>query len=99
MSVLSFPRIYFSGYMLFSVMLEYVNLGDQRAVESAAAAIGRVTSPALLPESTTAMPIARDMSSGKRAALQLWLFLVAHGYQVETLTLDAASAASTGGSA
>ena len=85
--------------MLFSVMLEYVNLGDQHAVESAVGPIGRATSPFLVPESTSAMPITRDMSAGKRNALQLWLFLVAHGYQVETLTLDAASPASTGGSA
>jgi hypothetical protein len=87
--------------MLFSVMLEYVDLGNQQAVESSVAAIGRVTSPTLVPESTSAMPITRDMSAGKRNALQLWLFLVAHGYQVEELTLGSAAggAGLTGGAA
>ena len=69
--------------MLFNVMLKYVNLGDRSAVEANTSAIWSMTSAAAAQESTLAMPITRDMSAGKRKALQLWIYLVANNYFVQ----------------
>jgi hypothetical protein len=69
--------------MLFSVMLEYVNLGSRSAVEANVGAIGGMISEAAAQESTLAMPITRDMSAGKRKALQLWIYLVTNNYFVQ----------------
>jgi hypothetical protein len=77
--------------MLFSVMLEYVNLGDRTAVEHNIQAVLQLTSAAYAAESTLAMPITRDLSAGKRLTLQLWGYLVQHGYNVPTLTRTSAT--------
>jgi hypothetical protein len=69
--------------MLFSVMLEYVNLGDRSAVEASASIIWGMISEAAAQDSTLAMPITRDMSAGKRKALQLWIYLVSNNYFVQ----------------
>jgi hypothetical protein len=72
--------------MLFSVMLEYVDLGSQSAVEQNAGTILSAISATAEQESTYAMPITRDLSAGKRLTLQLWIYLVQHSYEVPVLT-------------
>jgi hypothetical protein len=67
--------------MLFSVMLEYVNLGDRSAVEASIGTIWGMISEDAAQDSTLAMPITRDMSAGKRKTLQLWIYLVANFFQ------------------
>lgn len=74
--------------MLFNVMVGIVNLGDRTAVENNIKTILSLTSKASAAESTYAMPITRDMSAGKRAALQLWGYLVEKNYQVPSLSLS-----------
>ena len=64
-----YNRILYIYDMLFSVMLQYVNLGDRSAVEAAAGSISGLISKANSEESPSAMPITRDMSHGKRTAL------------------------------
>jgi hypothetical protein len=39
-------------------------------------------------DSTLAMPITRDMSAGKRLALQLWIYLVANNYNVPNFNVN-----------
>jgi hypothetical protein len=73
--------------MIFSVMLKYVNLGSRDAVEASADPISALIAKDMAAESTFAMPITRDLSDGKRLALQLWLYLVKNKYQVATLSL------------
>jgi hypothetical protein len=73
--------------MLFNVMLEYVNLGDQQAVEGSIGSIWSAISQESAMESTYAMPITRDMSAGKRLTLQLWIYLVANQYNVPNLNV------------
>jgi hypothetical protein len=68
--------------MLFSVMLEYVNLGDRKTVEGRIGNIWSLIAKEQAAESTYAMPITRDMSAGKRLALQLWIYLVANKFNV-----------------
>jgi hypothetical protein len=68
--------------MLFSVMLEYVNLGSRQAVEQNIRSIWGAISQEAAAESTYAMPITRDLSAGKRLTLQLWIYLVANNYSV-----------------
>jgi len=72
--------------MLFSVMLEYVDLGSQSAVEKNASSILSAISATAEQESTYAMPITRDLSAGKRLTLELWIYLVQHNYEVTVLT-------------
>jgi hypothetical protein len=74
--------------MLFSVMLEYVNLGSQSAVEASISSIWGMISVEAAQDSTLAMPITRDMSAGKRQALQLWIYLVANNYNVPNFNVD-----------
>jgi hypothetical protein len=74
--------------MLFNVMLEYVNLGDRQAVEGSRRGIWRLISKEMAAESTQAMPITRDMSAGKRRALQLWIYLAANGYNVPNFNVN-----------
>lgn len=74
--------------MLFNVMLEYVNLGSQQAVEQNLSGIWSAISQEYAVESTYAMPITRDMSSGKRLALQLWIYLVANNYSVPNFNVN-----------
>ena len=73
--------------MIFSVMLKYINLGSRDAVEKSAAAIAALIAKDVAAESTMAMPITRDLSSGKRTTLQLWLYLVNNQYNVPALSL------------
>jgi hypothetical protein len=68
--------------MLFSVMLEYVDLGSRQAVEESIGSIWALIAKDQAAESTYAMPITRDLSAGKRLTLQLWIYLVANGYDV-----------------
>ncbi|HEY2294811.1 MAG TPA: hypothetical protein VGM86_29260 [Thermoanaerobaculia bacterium] len=68
--------------MLFSVMLEYVDLGSQDAVKNNLSSIWSAISAEAAQESSYAMPITRDLSAGKRLALQLWIYLVANNYNV-----------------
>jgi hypothetical protein len=68
--------------MLFNVMLEFVNLGNQQAVEGSISYIWPLISKEAAVESTMAMPVTRDMSAGKRLTLQLWIYLVANNYNV-----------------
>lgn len=74
--------------MLFSVMLEYVDLGSQSAVEANLSGIWSAIAEEAAQESTYAMPITRDMSAGKRLALQLWIYLVANGYNVPDFNVN-----------
>ena len=74
--------------MIFSVMLEIINLGDQSAVVQSISSIWNAISTEAAKESTFAMPITRDMSSGKRQALQLWIYLVANNYNVPNFNVN-----------
>jgi hypothetical protein len=68
--------------MLFNVMLEFVNLGDQSAFASSIVGIWYAIAAENAVEGTSAMPITRDLSAGKRLALQLWIYLIANNYNV-----------------
>jgi hypothetical protein len=74
--------------MLFNVMLKFVNLGSQTAVESNLSSIWNAIAQDAALESTFAMPITRDMSAGKRLALQLWIYLVANNYNVPNFNVN-----------
>jgi hypothetical protein len=74
--------------MVFNVMLEYVNLGSQQAVEQSISGIWSAISEEAAAESTYAMPIMRDMSAGKRLTLPLWIYLVANKYDVPDFNVD-----------
>ena len=74
--------------MVFNVMLEFVNLGSQSAVESSIPYIWPVISAQFAKENTLAMPITRDMSAGKRKTLQLWIYLVANKYNVPNFSVS-----------
>jgi len=90
-----YSQILYVYDMLFSVMLEHVNLGSQSEVENSINPILKLTSKAAAAESTFAMPITRDMSAGKRVALQLWGYLVLNKYQVPSLSLGVLDPPST----
>jgi hypothetical protein len=75
--------------MLFSVMLEHVDLGSKTAVEANIGPIWSVIAPDSASEGSWIMPITRDLSAGKRLALQLWIYLAANGYNVPNLTMTA----------
>jgi hypothetical protein len=74
--------------MLFNVMLPIVNLGSKQAVEGSRRGIWRLIAKEKAAESTEAMPITRDMSAGKRLALQLWIYLVANSYNVPNFNVN-----------
>lgn len=74
--------------MLFSVMLKFVDLGSQQAVVKNIRSIWSLISEEAFAESTYAMPITRDLSAGKRLALQLWIYLVAHDYNVSGFNVN-----------
>ena len=74
--------------MLFSVMLEHVNLGSQQAVEQSLSSVWNSISVEAAADSTYAMPITRDLSAGKRLALQLWIYLVANNYNVPNFNVN-----------
>ncbi len=81
-----YKQILYVYDMLFSVMLQYVDLGSQSAVEKNASSVLSAISTTATQESTYAMPITRDLSAGKRLTLQLWIYLVQHSYEVPVLT-------------
>jgi hypothetical protein len=83
-----YSKILYVYDMLFNVMLEYVNLGSRQAVESSIGGIWSAISKQSAAESTYAMPITRDMSAGKRRALQLWIYLVANNYNVSNFNVN-----------
>jgi hypothetical protein len=74
--------------MLFSVMLQYVNLGDPSAVIRNLPGVWSVTSAPSSDEGRGNMPITRDMSAGKRKTLQLWMYLVANNYNVPNFSVN-----------
>jgi hypothetical protein len=74
--------------MLFNVMLKFVNLGSETAVKSNLSGIWNAIAQDAALESTFAMPITRDMSAGKRLALQLWIYLVANNYNVPNFNVN-----------
>jgi hypothetical protein len=74
--------------MLFNVMLEFVNLGSQTAVENNLSGIWSAIAQEAAVESTYAMPITRDLSEGKRVTLQLWIYLVSNQYKLDALSVD-----------
>lgn len=83
-----YHRILYVYDMLFSVMLEEVNLGDRTAVEAAASTIAGMVSKAVTRESPFAMPVTRDLSEGKRKVLLLWCYLVQKGYPKSDIDLS-----------
>ena len=87
-----YKRILYVYDMIFSVMLEYVNLGSQSAFDGSAAAIRRLIDKSLAQEGTSAMPVTRDLSEGKRIVLQLYLYLVTQKFNVPVLSIQEAAA-------
>jgi hypothetical protein len=74
--------------MLFNVMLKFVNLGDQSAFARKIVPIWSAISAENAVEGTTAMPITRDLSAGKRLTLQLWIYLIANDYKVADFNVN-----------
>jgi hypothetical protein len=83
-----YNKILYLYDMLFNVMLEHVNLGSRAAVEKNIGPIWSAISAPAAVESTYAMPITRDLSSGKRLTLQLWIYLVANHYNVPNFSVN-----------
>jgi hypothetical protein len=77
--------------MLFNVMLEYVNLGSQKAFDNNLQGIWNAILEEAALESTYAMPITRDLSEGKRATLQLYIYLAANNFNLNGAALSAGS--------
>jgi hypothetical protein len=78
--------------MIFSVMLEFVNLGSKSAFDGSATAIRSLIEKSRAEEGTGAMPVTRDLSEGKRIVLQLYLYLVAQKFNVPVLSLQEGAA-------
>jgi hypothetical protein len=57
-------------------------------VEQSISYIWPVISAEAAKENTLAMSITRDMSSGKRKALQLWIYFVANNYNVPNFNVS-----------
>jgi hypothetical protein len=74
--------------MLFNVMLAHVNLGSQMDFASSIYYIWPTISAEEALESSQAMPITRDLSAGKRLALQLWIYLIANDYSVPDFNVN-----------
>lgn len=76
--------------MLFNVMLEFVDLGDQAAVVASIGYIWPAISVEWSADDTGAMPITRDLSAGKRTTLQLWMYTVSEGFaaSVTDISID-----------
>jgi hypothetical protein len=87
-----YHRILYVYDMVFSVMLEFVNLGSQTAFDNNAAAIRSLIEKSRAAEGTSAMPVTRDLSEGKRIVLQLYLYLVAQKFNVSVLSLPEGAA-------
>ena len=83
-----YNKILYVYDMLFSVMLAHVNLGSQSAFASSIYYTWMtITSESAL-ESSQAMPVTRDLSAGKRLALQLWIYLIANNYNVPDFNVN-----------
>ncbi len=87
-----YHRILYVYDMIFSVMLEFVNLGSQSAFDNSATAIRSLIEKSRAEEGTSAMPVTRDLSAGKRLVLQLYLYLVAQKFNVPVLKLQEGAA-------
>lgn len=74
--------------MVFNVMLEFVNLGNQSAFAQSISSIWSAISVESAEESSYAMPITRDLSAGKRLTLQLWIYLIANNYNVPNFSVS-----------
>ena len=76
--------------MLFNVMLEFVNLGSQTAVDNNLCNIWNLIAEQAAQESTYAMPITRDLSAGKRLTLQLYIYLAHNNFNLggQSLTVN-----------
>jgi hypothetical protein len=76
--------------MLFNVMLEFVNLGSQSAVDNNLCGIWNAIAEQAAQESTYAMPITRDLSAGKRLTLQLYIYLADNNFNLggKSLTVN-----------
>jgi hypothetical protein len=74
--------------MLFNVMLEHVNLGSQSQFASSINGIWSAISVESAAESTYYMPITRDLSAGKRLALQLYIYLIANNFNVPNFNVS-----------
>ena len=68
--------------MLFSVMLGVINLGSQTSFDGSLCPIWNATQKEAALENTRAMPITRDMSAGKRLALQLYIYLADNDFNL-----------------
>jgi hypothetical protein len=72
--------------MLFSVMLEFVNLGSQtgspKSFDNNLCSIWNLIQADLAQDSTRAMPITRDLSAGKRLTLQLYIYLAYNNFNL-----------------
>lgn len=78
--------------MIFSVMLQHVDLGNRTKVEQNAVYLAQLIGKSVAETRSKAMPVTRDLSEGKRIALQLWCYLATHNYPKTTLDLSALSA-------
>jgi len=72
--------------MIYAVMLPIVPLNDRIRVEGAIDQLLTLVSKSVALESTIAMPITRDLSTGKRLVLELWGSLVKRTYPRVNLT-------------
>jgi hypothetical protein len=84
-----YHRILYVYDMIFSVMLKFVNLGSQSAFDNSAPAIRSLIEKSRADEGTSAMPVTRDLSEGKRIVLQLYLYLVTQKFNVPVLSQEA----------
>ncbi len=87
-----YHRILYVYDMIFSVMLEFVNLGSRSAFDQNAKAIRSLIERSRADEGTSAMPVTRDLSEGKRIGLQLYLYLVTQKFNVPVLSIQEACA-------
>jgi hypothetical protein len=87
-----YHRILYVYDMIFSAMLQFVNLGSQSAVDANAKTIRSLIEKPLAQEGTGAMPVTRDLSEGKRIVLQLYLYLVTQNFNVPVLSVQEAAA-------
>jgi hypothetical protein len=87
-----YHRILYVYDMIFSAMLEFVNLGSQSAFDSSATAIRSLIEKSRAEEGTSAMPVTRDLSEGKRIVLRLYLYLVTQKFNVPVLSIQEACA-------
>jgi hypothetical protein len=81
-----YTRIFYLYDVLFPVMRRYFDFGDRSTVEDNIATIMRLTSEDLSADSTVYMPVTRDLSPGRRAAIHLWGQLVLDGYPLRHIT-------------